>query len=151
MGYQLAYKRDLVTAPSNNGNAVILQVAFSYDTLVESREVFYDTDEEGDGDGEGDWEGQRQGARGLEKDKGRDGASPVTGSGDVAYVTEGREGSGGLVGDAPRDPMQGFFGSAVDILGMGEEISGVWGAYDRQREAIRMEGKGRAKRRVFRG
>jgi hypothetical protein len=127
VGYHLAYRKDMATSPSNNGNAVILQVAFSYDTLVESKELFSDTYEE-------------------DEDEPQD--NNLISVSDMAQDMEAKE-------DTPRGrdlSIGGYFGSAVEILGLWDEIGAVDVAFQRQREIDKADGKGKSgKRRVYRG
>jgi hypothetical protein len=114
-GFQFAYRSEwAAVSPETRGDSVVLQVAFSYETLVESRQVidYYfddgahaqdDDDEDGDDD-DGDDEG-------------------VSASASVpASATKGL------------DP---YFDSAVDLLDLRQEVAAVKGAALRERERDR--------------
>jgi hypothetical protein len=112
----------------NNGNAIILQVAFSYDTLVESKEP-------------------------IEQDKKeRDGSSTAhpKNKGD----SEDKDGNIPLLDSTDRRQLEGYYGSAVDILGIKDEIDVVRREFDKQRAIDRLieSRNGKAgKRRVHSG
>jgi hypothetical protein len=110
----------------NNGNAIILQVAFSYDTLVESKELIEEEDQER----------ASSSNKGDSEDKEGNIPSP-----DSADSTDRRQ-------------LEGYYGSAVDILGFKGEIDVVRREFDKQRAIDRlMESRnGKAgKRRVHSG
>jgi hypothetical protein len=115
----------------NNGNAIILQVAFSYDTLVESKELIEEEDQE-----RGSSSATNAASKGDSEDK--EGHIP---SPDSADSTDRRQ-------------LEGYYGSAVDILGFKGEIDVVRREFDKQRAIDRlMESRnGKAgKRRVHSG
>jgi hypothetical protein len=115
----------------NNGNAIILQVAFSYDTLVESKEKIEEEDQE---------RGTSSAANTAHKadSEDKEGNIPIPDSTD----------------STDRRQLDGYYGSAVDILGFKGEIDVVRREFDKQRAIDRlMESRnGRAgKRRVCSG
>lgn len=115
----------------NNGNAIILQVAFSYDTLVESKEPIEQDEKERDGS-----------STAHPKNKGD---------------SEDKDGNISLLDSTDstdRRHLEGYYGSAVDILGFKDEIDVVRREFDKQRAIDRLieSRNGKAgKRRVHSG
>jgi hypothetical protein len=104
VGYQFNYRKDSSSYPVNNGNAVLLQIAFSYDTLVESKESMDEYEDDGQ--------------------RGSDNNSNININNDTGQnktKIENEKNSSNI----KKTDIQGYFGSVLEIFGLNEEINVV--------------------------
>ena len=145
IGYQFAYKKDAGTSPSNNGNAIVLQIAFSYDTLVESKELLNEYDDYGNNDSD-DNDGDNNG---MDREKNNKLTSFVNrNSNNMSnYNNESynKNNSENYYEDDNNNEneneniLKGYYRSAAEILGLNEEIYRVATSYKNQKDLDTME------------
>ena len=100
VGYQFNYRKDSSSYPVNNGNAVLLQIAFSYDTLVESKESMDEYEDDG----------QIGSDNNINNDTGQN-----------KTKIENEKNSSNI----KKTNIQGYIGSVLEIFGLNEEINVV--------------------------
>ena len=104
VGYQFNYRKDSSSYPVNNGNAVLLQIAFSYDTLVESKESMDEYEDDGQAGSDNKSNNNINNDTGQNKTK-----------------IENEKNSSNI----KKTNIQGYFGSVLEIFGLNEEMNVV--------------------------
>lgn len=136
------YKKDDATSPAKNGNAVIIQLAFSYDTLVESSELIDES--------ESDMEDCSDDNQSYDHNKNYNDSKNRNKNSDNNNSSCNEESDGKLHGIN----IDGYFSSAVDIFGIKEEINAVKIEFEKQK-AIELFKEGKfgkmTKRRIHSG
>ena len=147
IGYQFMYKKDDATSPAKNGNAVIIQIAFSYDTLVESSELIDESESDME-DCSDDNQSNELSNKNFDSSKNKSkNTDNISNNNDNSSNEEPYNKLHGI-------NIDGYFSSAVDIFGIKEEINAVKIEFEKQK-AIELFKEGKfgkmTKRRIHSG